>query len=63
MLENKDISRFFPDVIICMHRPSHDLKLLAYTILLETYSTNKLNALMPINMLQKVISFEFRYLF
>ena len=51
MLEGKDVSRFFPDVVICMHKHSGDVRKLAYSILLETYSQNKINALMPINML------------
>ena len=54
MLKGKDISRFFPDVVICMHKQSNDLKKLSYIILTQTYSFNKSNSLMPINILHKV---------
>ena len=53
-LENRDIARLFPDIVICMHRQSNDIKKLGYSLLLETYHDNQQNSLMPINMLQKV---------
>jgi hypothetical protein len=53
-LERRDIERFFPDIVICMHKQSNDIKKLAYSLLLETYHANNQNALMPISLLQKV---------
>ena len=56
MIRGRDVSRFFPDAVICMHRQSNDLKKLCYIILTETYPLNKENSLMPINILHKVFN-------
>ena len=49
--DGKEISFWFPDVVISLHKASNEVRLIAYTILMETYTQNQANALMPINML------------
>ena len=56
MVCGKDIKRFYPDIVMCLHKSPHASKRLAYLILAQIQNTSEQESqddLMPINMLHK----------
>lgn len=54
LTQGKDIRRFYPDIVMCLHKSPHETKRLAYLVLAQSQDNeDSQNALMPINMLQK----------
>ncbi len=54
MICGKDIRRFYPDVVMCIHKSPHETKRLAYLILAQCQDVSDSQmSLMPINLLHK----------
>ena len=56
MVCGKDIKRFYPDIVMCLHKSPHASKRLAYLILAQIQNSSQEESqddLMPVNMLHK----------